>query len=145
MDDDTIQQTILYTLVEICKTHRARIDKMLSAHGVATGQEMFLLSLWREEGLTHAQLAAEMRVQPASITNSLHRMEKADLIVRRQDSDDLRVWRVYLTDKGRALRDSLQAVWMEAEHETTAGLSLEERLLLRRLLLHVYQNILDHI
>ena len=145
MVTDPIQQTILYALVEICKTHRVHVDNLLRAHGVVSGQEMFLLSFWREEGLTHAQLAVEMRVQPASITNSLHRMEKAGLIMRKQDDGDRRIWHVYLTEQGRAVRESLQTVWAEAERETTAGLSLEERLLLRRLLLHVYQNILDHI
>jgi len=141
MADDSIQETILYTLVEICKTHRVRIDKMLKAHGVASGQEMFILSLWRAEGATHAQLAEQMQVQPASISMSLNRMEKAGLIVRRQDEEDLRVWRVYLTEQGRALRQALGEVWMQAEAETIKGLSLEERLLLRRLLIHIYHNI----
>lgn len=142
-DGDGIETTILYTLVEICKTHRVRVDQMLSAHGVSSGQETFLLALWKDEGLTHAQLAARLRIQPSSITVILNRLEKAGLIVRQQDTDDLRVWRVFLTEQGRALREKLQAVWWQAEQQTTVGLNTEERLLLRRLLLHVYHNILD--
>jgi DNA-binding MarR family transcriptional regulator len=141
MADALINETILYLLVQLCKVHHIRIDRMLSAHGVASGHDMFLISLWDRDGQTHAELAQQLRVQPATVTNMLHRMEDKGLITRRQDDQDLRIWRVYLTDKGRALQHSLQDVWLEAEARTTQGLTQEERLLLRRLLLHVYQNI----
>jgi len=69
-------------------------------------------------------------------------MEKTGLVERRQDTEDQRVSRVYLTDAGRNIRDAVERVWHELEEQTFAGFSLEERVLLRRLLLQVRENLI---
>jgi len=71
----------------------------------------------------------------------LQRMEKAGFVERRPDPDDQRVSRVYLTEAGRAVRADVQQVWRQLEEEAFAGFTLEERVLLRRFLLHVRENL----
>ena len=48
---------------------------------------------------------------------------------------------MYTTEKGRGLEDSVNEKWCQLELEAFAGLSVEERVLLRRLLLQVYRNL----
>jgi DNA-binding MarR family transcriptional regulator len=48
---------------------------------------------------------------------------------------------VYLTEAGRALQQPLANIWHELEQESFANLSLDEKVLLRRLLLQVRENL----
>src|SRR5688572_15805204 len=130
-----------FQLVQICRAHRNRADAALNELGLHVGQEWILFELWREEGLTHSQLAEHMCLEPPTITKMLQRMESNDLVERRQDSEDARVSRVYLTDRGRDLEKGVIGVWRQLEEDTVHGLNDAEQLLLRRLLIQVSDNL----
>jgi DNA-binding MarR family transcriptional regulator len=91
--------------------------------------------------MAHSELAEQLNVQPATITNMLQSMEKAGLVERRHDAEDQRVSRVYLTNAGRDIQDAVEEVWNELEEQTFAGLSSEECALLHRLLLRIRENL----
>jgi len=97
--------------------------------------------LWDEEGLTHTELAQRLDKTPSTITKMLQRMEKTGFVIRRPDAEDQRVSRVYLTDTGRAIKTQVQAIWETMEAETFAGFTLEERVLLRRFLIQLRDNL----
>lgn len=140
----SVPDSISYILMEVCKIRRALSDAMLNEIGLHVGQEMFFVSMLQEEGMTQSELADRMHVQRATVTNMLQRLEQAGLIERRGDEQDQRVLRVYLTAQGHEIRQRLGQVWREIEDQTTAGMTPEERLLFRRLLLQAYQNLLVH-
>lgn len=142
MNDFSVSTSISFILMEVCKIRRAISDSMLNEIGLHVGQEMFFVSLLQEEGATQTEIADRLHVQRATVTNMLKRLEQNGLIARRGDADDQRVLRVYLTDQGRALQQHLQGVWRSIEDQTTLSMTLEERLLFRRLLLQAYQNLL---
>lgn len=140
-----IQDYIGFQLLQIHKAHRRLAEAALNKLGVHTGQELILLQLWIEEGIPQSQLAACMEVEPPTATKMLQRMESAGLIVRRQDPEDARVSRVYLTARGRALEQPVLDVWKQLEAQTVTGLSLTEQALLHRLLLQVSTNLSQHV
>jgi DNA-binding MarR family transcriptional regulator len=101
-----------------------------------------LRSLWAQEGLTHTELGKRLRVQPATITKMIQRMEKAGFVERRPDPEDERVSRVYLTESGRAVQADVRGVWHTLEKEAFAEFAAEERTLLRQFLLQIRENLL---
>src|SRR5688500_15336345 len=107
-----------FQLVEICRAHSNRADAALNELGLHVGQEWIMFQLWREEGVTHSQLAEQMCLEPPTITKMLQRMESSGLVERRQDSDDARVSRVYLTERGRGLEKGVIGVWRQLEEDT---------------------------
>ncbi|MDZ4769654.1 MAG: MarR family transcriptional regulator [Chloroflexota bacterium] len=137
------QDSISFLLAQIGKAHRSCADEHLNEVGLHVGQEMFLMCVWEHEGMTQTQIAERMGVQPPTVNKMLSRMEAVGLVSRRPDDDDNRVTRVHLTDKSRALQGEVSRVWDELEARTTANLSLDERVLLRRLLMQVYANLID--
>ncbi len=143
MSEKALPDTISYLIAQVCKAHHNCANDVLNQIGLYAGQEMFLLHLWQEDGLTQSQLVEQICVQPATISKMLSRMEQAGLVERRGDPDDNRVTRVFLTERSRTLKKAVEQVWQELEERTTANLSLEERILLRRLLLQVHQNLAD--
>jgi DNA-binding MarR family transcriptional regulator len=102
-----------------------------------------LRALWKQEGLTHSELAANLHVKPATMTKMVQRMEKAGFVERKSDPDDHRVSRVYLTDTGRNVQTQVKQVWRTLEDETFAGFTMEERVLLRRFFLQMRENLLQ--
>ena len=135
------EESIDYLLVQVSKLHRSRAHTLLEALGLYRGQQHVLRALWKQEGLTHGELAARVRVQPATITKMIQRMEKAGFVARRPDPDDQRVSRVYLTEAGRTVQSEVQQVWRTLEDETFADFTLAERVLLRRFFLQMRENL----
>jgi DNA-binding MarR family transcriptional regulator len=141
MNQKPEHETISFLLGQICREQRGLANEELTKVGLYAGQEMFLWQLWQQDGLAQSQLVEQMCVQPPTISKMLDRMEKSGLVVRRPDPEDSRISRVYLTEQGRNLEKSVCGVWAHLEERVSQRLSVEERLLLRRLLLQVYQNL----
>ena len=141
MDPQMQPESIGLLLTQISRLHRARAHALLEELGLYRGQPHMLRALWKKEGQTHSELARRLHVQPATVTKMLQRMEKTGFVERRHDAEDQRVSRVYLTEAGRSIRDDVQRVWRTLEEDTFAELTLEERLLLRRLFLQMRENL----
>lgn len=136
-----LRSTVGYMLANVCKLHRQRAEVLLNEIGLHVGQEMLLCGLWDKEGVTQAELAEKVMIQPATVTNMLQRLEREGIVERTPDTDDRRISRVYTTEKGRDMEEAVQEKWSRLEQEAFGGLNVEERFLLRRLLLQVYQNL----
>ena len=134
--------TLDFLLAQVCHYHHFRANTLLEAIGLYRGQPPVLFALWDLEGLTHTELAERLQNTPATITKMIQRMEKAGFVQRRPDANDQRVSRVYLTETGRAIQASVQAIRETIEAETFAGFTDEERLLLRSFLQHIRQNLI---
>jgi DNA-binding MarR family transcriptional regulator len=130
-------------LSQICRLMRTRMHALWDEIGLYRGQPFVLHTLWEQEGITHSELASRMHVSPPTVTNTIKRMERAGFVVRRPDVEDERVSRVYLTDAGREIRDRVESVWQELDTTTLSGFNPEERILFRRFLLLVRDNMLD--
>jgi DNA-binding MarR family transcriptional regulator len=138
-----IRDFVGFQLVQVCRAHRQRADEKLSKLGLHVGQEMMLLQLWVEDGLTQSQLALYANVELPTMTKMVQRMEHAGLVVRRPDPEDARISRVYLTERGRSLEQPVLRAWTQLEERTLAGLTQVEQMLLRRMLLQIDTNLSD--
>jgi DNA-binding MarR family transcriptional regulator len=130
-----------FLLAQVCRVHHGRARELLHEIGLYRGQPPLLDILYDEEGLTHSELATRLQVAPATVTKMLQRMEKAGFLLRRADPEDQRVSRVYLTGAGHEIRAEMRARLGQLAEETLAGLSAEERAVLRELLLRVQENL----
>ena len=107
------------------------------------GQAGILLMLNQTGGLSHREMAKHMNVTPPSITNTIQKMEKMDYIRRSPDEKDQRIMRLSLTDKGEACLQNIKTVAAEMDAEMFSGMSQEEKLLMRRLLLQMRDNLMN--
>jgi DNA-binding MarR family transcriptional regulator len=121
-----IQDTVGFRLTLVTRMRRNLIASMLERSGLYVGQDLIMVQLWREEGLTQSQLAEGAGVDVSTMTKTLQRLERHGLVHRRQDSEDMRVWRVFLTEQGRTLESSVTEGWLEAEQQTFQGFTSED-------------------
>ncbi|MCB2053097.1 MAG: MarR family transcriptional regulator [Geminicoccaceae bacterium] len=95
--------------------------------GLTTGTFPALLELWERDGLTQKELVDRLDIEQATMANTLARMERDGLVVRRKDPGDGRVQRVWLTEKARDLRAPALAAAMAENEAALALLSQAER------------------
>lgn len=107
--------------------HFKRAHTRFGAYGLGEGQPRLLKHLACEDGLSQAELARRSNLEPATVTVGLNRLEKAGLVERRADADDLRITRIWLTKSGRELDETLGHVFIECEEECFEGFAPEER------------------
>ncbi len=95
--------------------------------GLTTGTFPALLELWETDGMTQKQLVAKLDIEQATMANTLARMERDGLIIRKKDASDGRVQRVWLTDRARALRGPATAAAMDENAASLACLTEDEQ------------------
>jgi DNA-binding MarR family transcriptional regulator len=131
---DVYQDCIVFLLAKAYQKAHANIKKRLNAYGLTPVQTLVLEAVVSEEGLSAGDLAGKLVLDSATLSGVLDRMSEKDWISKEIDPDDKRVLRIYLTEKARSLREDLFREREEANQEILRDLSLEERLLLKRLL-----------
>jgi DNA-binding MarR family transcriptional regulator len=137
----SIKGTVGYALAQACKLHRQRAEELLTEIGLHVGQEMLLAALQDNDGMTQSDLAELLMIQPSTVTNSLRRLERDGIVGRVADSEDQRITRVHMTDKAQSMMESVGCQWAKLEESAFSGFTVEERVLLRRLLMQVSQNL----
>lgn len=95
--------------------------------GLTTGTFPALLELWEKDGLTQKELVVRLDIEQATMANTLARMERDGLIVRKKDISDGRVQRVWLTDCARDLRGPAIEAAREENAAALSGLSEDEQ------------------
>jgi DNA-binding MarR family transcriptional regulator len=109
--------------------------------GLAPAQFMTLLALWDEDGLTQRELVQRLSVEQATMANTLARMERDGLISRRRHPRDRRAQLVFLTARGKALRESAMAAASATEDALFQGFRRFERELLLEYMRMVLANL----
>ena len=95
--------------------------------GLTTGTFPALLELWEKDGLTQKELVLRLDIEQATMANTLARMERDGLIVRKKDISDGRVQRVWLTDCARDLRGPAIEAARAENAAALSGLSEDEQ------------------
>lgn len=132
----------LHTLfLQVLRYHFLRYHHLLGRIGLHRGQPLVLALLWEQDGRTQGEIAEKLCLRPATVTVVLRRMEKAGLLERRNDPEDLRIVRVYLTERGRALEKDVKRIHRMLEKECFARFTPEEKALLREFLTRMRDNL----
>lgn len=115
---------------------------MLACYQLHAGQEIFLQQVLQRKGITLNELTENMEVAPATVTRMAERLEKNGFLKKEKCTFDQRVVQVYLTEKGEdAATQITEKAWNLLEQQIVKNLSLEERMLLKRLLMQVLENL----
>lgn len=127
--------------LQVLRYHFIRYHHLLGCIGLHRGQPLVLELLWEKDGRTQGEIAEALRLRPATITVVLRRMEKAGLLERKNDPEDLRIVRVYLTERGRALEADVRKIHRTLEAECFAGFTPEEYACFRTFLIRMRENL----
>jgi len=119
------------------------LQSRLTDHDVSFGHWTFLRILWVTEGLTQRELSEEADVMEPTTFTALKAMEANGLIERRRLNGNQRKMHIYLTDKGRQLKDRLTPLAEDINHIALAGVSTADKAATRRTLLAMIKNLAE--
>lgn len=106
--------------------HRYLIGKASLQNGLYLGQMPILEYIGQHENCTQREVADFVRVSAPSIATSVKRLQKAGLIEKRSDLNDLRSNRLSITEKGRRLTAACRQSFDQIDQLTFSGFSQDE-------------------
>src|SRR5512138_3362543 len=98
------QVVLLGPIAHIYRSHVAYMARELEAYRVGSGQFEVLLFLFHEDGISQEKLSKALKVSKSTSTRAIQSLEKEGYVYRQRDENDLRAYRVYLTEKGKGMR-----------------------------------------
>ena len=98
-------------------------------------------ALSREDGCSQLDLVHKTHLKAPTVSVTLRRMESEGLVRREQDAMDLRVTRVYLSERGKEHNHAVHGRLRELDAELMQGFSKEET----DMLLHFLERMRDNI
>jgi MarR family transcriptional regulator for hemolysin len=117
------RREILVQLSDVARAMRTYIDQCAREHGMTRAQWGVLARLERQEGMTQAELAETLEIQPISLVRLIDRLCDHGLVERRPHPRDRRANRLYLTDKGSATLARFTPLGKEIANEVLASIS----------------------
>ncbi len=115
------------------------LKKCLKPFGLTTVQGLIIGTLYEEDGLTAGEIGRRLVLDNATVSGVLDRLSEAGWIRKKTDENDRRVQRVYLSTNKEKMKDmdfvmELYSAREAANEKTLQNLTIEERVLLKRLL-----------
>lgn len=135
------ETSVGYLLRDTYRAFTKVLQSRIAAHGVTIGQWYFLRVLWDEDGLTQRELSQRVGMMEPTTVTALNGMEKRGYVKRVRNTDDKRKVNIYLTDRGRALRNTLLPHAIDVNIRAVAGVSLDDVETLRRTLNAMKSNL----
>jgi DNA-binding MarR family transcriptional regulator len=110
------------------QTEARRLSREQAARLGVTATQTTVLKLLDEIGeLSLSELSRKMAAQNSTVTGIVERMVQADLVVREQSAEDRRVWRIRLSERGRALARRIDVAPWRLLRQAVAALPPRER------------------
>lgn len=135
------QDSLHFLLNSTIRLYYLKTHELLERLGLYPGQPRVLHALWRKNGLSQKEIGKQLNIKPSTVTVMINRMEKAGLVKRVQDKEDLRVSKIYLEEKAIELKDEIKQVSKNINDETFAGFSEEEKDIINNFLNRMSENL----
>ena len=121
-DVDQVLEAIIYFTTET-----RRITKELAKRSNLTGPQLTILKILETIGdLSLSEVSDRIRAQNSTVTGIIDRMERESLVVRTRSTEDRRVVKIKLTDKGSRIARAIAVEPMEIFRGALDGLSAGE-------------------
>jgi len=127
------QDVIIFILSKAYQRVYGIFKSRLQPYGLMPMQGLVLHALYEEEGLSAGELGKRLSLDSATLSGVMDRMAESGWILKNV-KDDRRVLNIRLTDKALSFRDKIINDTEELNQEILSMFSMEERLLLIRML-----------
>lgn len=132
--DRRIDESVGYWISIVGLRYKGEAWRRLKPFDVTPEQWVVLNRLSMDEGVCQRELASRIVKDQPNTTRILDKMEQKGLIRRNPDPLDRRAFQVFLTEKGKRLREELLPVVQQLRNDSTSGFSESEIMMLKELL-----------
>ncbi len=125
---------IVFILAKSHQKLQAEFKKLLAPFGLTTLQFLTLALLSTEQDVSAADICERLLIDKSTLSGVLDRLEEKGLIIKRADENDRRALSISLSATALENAGQLSHIPETINEIAMKSMSLEERLLLRRLL-----------
>jgi len=93
-----IPNDLPFVLHDVARLMRLRFDQRARAFGMTRAQCVTLMKLDCRPGMSQAELATLLEVEPITVARMIDRLEASGMVERRPDPSDRRMHRLHLRD-----------------------------------------------
>lgn len=115
-----------YLLNDVTLLFRKHFDRRATRFEMTRAQWRAIKCLHHREGIRQNELAEFLEMEPIAVGRVIDRLQDAGFVERRADPNDRRCWRLFPTDKARAVIDDMQDIARGLRADATRGIDSEE-------------------
>ena len=108
-------------------THYNAIFRQYSSRLSLTAPQAFHLLSIPVDGISMSGLANRLGLDTSTLTRNIQKLEKLDLVRRKQDRNDKRILVVYLTDKGRGKVEKIEESLLDLNFSMMKYIDLDDQ------------------
>lgn len=140
---DASSELFFCRLSRFQRLYAKALANRLAPYDVKPGYLSVLQVLWEKDGLIQRDLRARLDIEQATLSNTLKRMERDQLIRRTPDPEDRRHHAITLTRQGRASRRQVQEALDDLRSTVNAGLTVNDRRYFKRIMRQMTEHLED--
>ena len=116
------EHPLSYAVFRVARLHKALAGRLLRDAGLRPGQELVLMTLWRNGPQRQVDLVQTLDSDAPTMARSIARLAKAGLVRREPSPTDGRVVIVHPTEASLELRQKVSDAWVQLERTTVGDL-----------------------
>jgi MarR family transcriptional regulator, transcriptional regulator for hemolysin len=106
---DQTKPDLLFTIHDAARLMRIRFDQQARSWGMTRAQGVILMKLACRPGLSQAELAGILDVEPITVGRLIDRLEASGMVERRPDPADRRMHRLHLLPASKSVLVEIDA------------------------------------
>ncbi len=127
-------ECIIFLLAKAYQKAHGNFKRRLQDYGLTPIQYLILEVLWDKEGVTAGDIGKKLVLDSATLSGVLDRLAEKKWILKEADHHDKRALRIHLSERANGLQRTLLKIKEEADEDLLKKFTLEEKVLLKRLL-----------
>ncbi len=100
-----LENQICFPLYACSRAVTSLYRPILEELGITYPQYLVLLILWKEDGCSVKEIGKKLYLDSGTLTPLLKRLEESELVQRKRSTEDERSVQIFLTSKGKKLKD----------------------------------------
>lgn len=123
-----------YKLSRVMRKVQRYYEGKLAPYGITPVQFYVLSALWENDGVKFKDLAKRLNMDGSTLTGIMDRMERLDLVERRDDPDDRRSLLIFLKDKALENKEEIISLAEKLDQEIRDQFTIEDFLVFERVI-----------
>ncbi len=121
------------------------IFRELEPYNIGKGQFLFLLTLFKNDGLSQEELARSIKIDKGTTARAISKLEKSGYIYKKQNENDMRANQIFLTQKGKDFKPVLFSILDDWTAILSKGMTNHELEEVFRVLTRMTENATEYI
>lgn len=119
-------QHISKYISDINKSSCIYFNKEFGKIGIGAGEYIFLLNLYKHDGITQEELTEKVKLDKATTARAIKKLENKGYVKRVKKESDRRAYKLKITDKAEQIREKVYLIMYEWETKVRKCFTNEE-------------------